>query len=159
MVAVLRDVGAVGVRDFPDENRLQAASSPENHVGGAVANHHGVGEIDVGKVVFSLHGHADFGFAAVAPAAGKVRTNVNPVDMHPLFLQEIKKMPVDLVHLLTGADTFGDALLVGDDDDSAEFLDQDGQRGKKVVANHELADVLDIITHQLDVDYAVAIQK
>ena len=86
VVAVLPDVGAVGVRDFPDENRFHAASSPENHVGSAVANHHGVGEINVGKVVFSLQCHADFGFAAVAPAAGKVRTYVNPVDVHPQFL-------------------------------------------------------------------------
>lgn len=125
MVGVGEEGGAVFFRDFSDEDGFHPAVAAEAHVAGAVADHHGTGEVDVGIVAPGLQRQSRFGLAARTAAAGQVGAQIYFGDLQSMVFQNLQEMAVYFIHILFRTQPLGYALLVGHDEDLPEIPDNE----------------------------------
>ena len=159
MVSIGENVGAVFVGDGTDEDGFHAAVAAEAHVAGAVADHHRAGKVDVRIVGFGLHCQSSCGLSARAAASGQVGTHIYIVNVQTVCFQNLKQVMVYLVHRFLRADAFGDALLVGDNENSSEILDNERDGVQEILPKFQLGDVFHVVVDPQNVDHPVAVQK
>lgn len=159
MVGVGENVGAVFFCDGADKNGFHAAVASEAHVAGTVTDHHRAGEVDVGIVGFGLQRQSCIGLAARASTSSQVGTYIYFIDMQSVFFQNTEQMSMNIFHGLLCTDTFGDTLLVGDNENLSEILDDEWYGLYKIVPNLQFGNVLHVVIDTQNVDYSVAVQK
>ena len=131
----------------------------ELHVREAVADHHGIGKIDVGKVVFCLQCHSDLGFAAATVFTRQMGATIDSIHGRVLVEQAHLHVAVHGIHLGLRANLLANALLVGNQHNMLELWTQQLHCLQKMVYKHKLIHGFDISAHNLHVHHAVPIQK
>ena len=129
----------------------------ELHVGEAIADHDGVGEVNVGEIGFGLQRHPDFGFATTAVLVGVVRTTIDRIQRSQVLLEGDAHPAVNLIDILHFANALLHALLVGHHDDVLELRSQPLHSGEHAVDEDELLRLAHVSAHDLHIDDAVTV--
>ena len=88
-----------------------------------------------------------------------MRAHICFCNVQTVAFQDIQQMTVYFVHIGLRTQPFGDALLVGDDEDPSEILDNEWDGYQEIFPNLQFGNLLDVVANQLHVDDPVAIQK